>query len=525
MADDTVRSKGLRDWVRTLWRRRLIVLSFALVLPALVFAFSMQQPVVYGATARVIVENSSTTFNAAAGQNLGDKLPDDRQVATLASFVVTPEVANRVNEALGTDTSFRTYHRETVTATPDSAANVINVSATQPTAEQARDLANAFAQQFVEWRRSTQQNLIDEAIDVINGQLADADPGTQSFADLNDRLSQLSVLRALSTGGVEVGDLAQAPQSPGSPRPLRNSVLAFIAGLVLGVGVALLVDALDVKVHSVAEIEALTDIPVIATIPPLSKSRDGISMLSDSRGAVAEAYRFLRTNIDLANFSHDVRSLLITSPLPQQGKSTTVANLALVMLRAGKRVAVVEGDLRRPTLHSQFRVPNQQGVTSVIAGTASVNEAAHHLRLRESGATVTTLSESHATPQTLQAARGVGEDGSLELTLLTSGPLPPNPGEMVASAQLASLVDDLEKDADYVLVDAPPLLAVGDATALASIVDGVIIVVRLGQTTREMIRHVEDFVSRVPARRMGIVVTGVSRAAGGETYRYNAYLD
>jgi polysaccharide biosynthesis transport protein len=516
-------SRGLREWARALWRRRLIILSFVIVLPALVLVFSLQQSKEYRTSARVMVENSSTTFNAAAGQNLGDKLPDDRQVATLAGFVITPEIANRVNESLGTDTLFRTYRRA-VTATPDSASNVIVVSATQATPQQARDVANAFANEFVAWRRGTQQALLDEAIQVVKDQLAGTSPGSQSRADVNDRLSQLTVLRALSTGGVEVGSQAQAPQFPSSPKPLRNTVLAAFAGLLLGVGVALLVDALDVKVHSVAEIEGLTDIPVIAAIPRLPRTHNGISVLNDSRGAVAEAYRILRTNIDLANFSHDVRSLLVTSLLPQQGKSTTIANLSLVMLRANKRVVVLEGDLRRPSLHSMFNVANRQGVTSVISGAVSVEEASHHLRLREASPTVTTLYENPAKHREReQAAGAVVGNGGFDLTLLTSGPLPPNPGEMVSSQLFADLVDEVGKQADYVLVDAPPLLSLGDATALASMVDGIVIVVRLEQTTRHMVDQIETFLARVPARRMGIVVTGVPRSEGHGTYRYDQY--
>ena len=185
--------------------------------------------------------------------------------------------------------------------------------------------------------------------------------------------------------------------------------------------------------------------------------------------------------------------------------------------------------MRRPSLHRLFDVSNSRGVSSVVAGVVKLDEAISRLTFRNKARTVTTASTA-ATPQALKEdaapAAQVSEKPAaqeLGLSLLTSGPLPPNPGEMVTSQQLSDLLTELTYTHDYVLVDAPPLMAVGDAATLAGKVDGVIIVVRLDQTTREVMERIEEFVHRIPARALGLVVTGVQRRAGQKAYRYQSY--
>jgi len=216
---------------------------------------------------------------------------------------------------------------------------------------------------------------------------------------------------------------------------------------------------------------------------------------------------------------------MVTSPLPSQGKSTTIANLAIALLRAGKRVALVEGDLRRPSLHRFFKITNARGVSSVVSGATSLGEAAQVLMFHDSTVTVATPGDRNPVGPSSADAVTTTTDGDLRLVLLPSGPLPPNPGEIVTSQQLADILTTLKKDADYVLVDAPPMFAVGDAAAMAALVDGIIVVLRLEQTTADTLKSVEEFFTRVPAKALGIVVTGVPRRGKGRYSGYQEYYE
>ncbi len=269
-------------------------------------------------------------------------------------------------------------------------------------------MANAFATSFVQWRRQQQQSALSGAISTVQQQIATASPADR--AALVQRQRQLILLKALTTGDVAVGEAAQVPGSPSKPRPLRNGVLAFAAAFVLGIGLAFVRQSLDVKIHSVQELENLTDLPILGEIPEFSKEereKSKLITLEDSRGQISESYRFLRANIEFVDFNRDVKSILITSPLPTQGKSTTIANLAVSLLRADKKVAIVEGDLRRPTLHRLFDVSNSRGVSSVVAGVVKLDEAISRLTFRNRARTVTTASTA-AAEQALKEAIGAG---------------------------------------------------------------------------------------------------------------------
>jgi capsular polysaccharide biosynthesis protein/Mrp family chromosome partitioning ATPase len=523
----------LRHYVQAIWRRKWLILQFVVIIPALVLVVSLRQTKVYDATARVMVEGQSSTYNAVAGQNLGDRPPDDRTVATLAGFVATPETAQKVIGQLALTTSTRELLKH-VASTPDTNANVIMITASDHSPQRAAAIANAFAQQFVTWRQTSQQAALESALTILDAQMAKVKHNSAAYLNLVDKQSQLAVLKALTTGGVEVGEVAQVPTSPASPKPLRTTFLAIVAALIIGIGVAFLREALDVKIHTIEQLQELTQLPIIGTIAALPKGyqqSDKLVTLDDPRSPAAESFRFLRTNVGFMNFNHDVKSILVTSPLPSQGKSTTIANLAVVMLRGGLRVAAVEGDLRRPALHRFFHVDNARGLTSVIAGQATMAEASHLLTFRDGGAPVGPSERNDARLETVDVAVDVSDDAAhggtapksdnLQLQLLTSGPLPPNPGELATSQQLADVIDTLKQNNDYVLVDAPPLFAVGDATALAGRVDGVLVIVNLESTTRDMIRQIEEFFARIPARKMGLVVTGIApsaRSRGHNTY-------
>jgi len=200
--------------------------------------------------------------------------------------------------------------------------------------------------------------------------------------------------------------------------------------------------------------------------------------LSDPRSPGAEAYRSLRTNLEFSSLDEPLRTMVVTSPAPEAGKSTTLANLAVALAQAGKQVILVDCDLRRPSLHDIFGIANTAGLTSVI------------------------LDDTTSTPP-------LRETGVAGLRLLTSGPLPPNPAELLGSRRMAGLIQTLREQADMVLFDAPPVIAVTDAAILASQVDGVLLVLNAGVTRREHAQRARVALDKVNARLVGTVLNNV----------------
>ncbi|MCW5849160.1 MAG: CpsD/CapB family tyrosine-protein kinase [Anaerolineae bacterium] len=210
-----------------------------------------------------------------------------------------------------------------------------------------------------------------------------------------------------------------------------------------------------------------------------TRSTSDLVTLSQPHSAAAEAYRTVRTSLDFSSLDRSLRTLVVTSAAPNEGKSTTLANLGVTLAQAGRRTLLVDADLRRPSLHHIFRLPNSAGLTTML------------------------LDESTLAAPPFQVGPVEG------LLVLTSGPLPPNPAELMASRRIEALVAALRDQADIVLFDAPPLIAVSDAATLAARVDGVILVVQAEKTKREHVQRAKTLLDRAKAHLIGAVLTDV----------------
>jgi Mrp family chromosome partitioning ATPase len=290
-------------------------------------------------------------------------------------------------------------------------------------------------------------------------------------------------------------------------------------GLVLGVGLAFAVDAVDTRVRSSAEIGHRLRLGLVGRIPPpprkLQRS-DKLVMVAQPSGTQAEAFRVLRTNLDFARLGGDVRSILVTSALEQEGKSTTAANLAVALARSGKKTCLVNLDLRRPYLEHFFRLQGTYGITDVALGLATLEQALVPIDLS------TGLASEHAAPQERTAALAAdGDAGALDV--LASGPLPPDPGEFAGTRKLAEILLGLRQRYDIVVIDTSPLLRVGDAMTLSSRVDGLIVVTRLNVVSRPILSELARVLESAPTAKLGYVVTGSGRQvayAGSHSYGF-----
>jgi Mrp family chromosome partitioning ATPase len=294
------------------------------------------------------------------------------------------------------------------------------------------------------------------------------------------------------------------------PRPTRNGALGIALGLVLGLGLAFLWEALDTRVHSADEIEERLGLPLLARIPAPSRRlrrQNALAMLANPRGVDAETFRMLKMNLEFTQLGRDVQTVMVTSAVEREGKSTTVANLAVALARAGESVCLVDLDLRRPFLDRFFEIEGP-GLTQVLLGQVELQEALTPIVLSPAGGFVETIRNGHGKP-----------DGGV-LYVLTAGAIPPNAGELVAGERVARVLEELRERFTTVLIDAPPTLQVGDAMALSSRVDALFVVTRLNVVRRPMVKEFRRALDASPALKLGFVLTD---AASEERYGYGAY--
>ncbi|HEX2042278.1 MAG TPA: polysaccharide biosynthesis tyrosine autokinase, partial [Acidimicrobiales bacterium] len=313
------------------------------------------------------------------------------------------------------------------------------------------------------------------------------------------KLDELQVDAALKSGGAQLVAQAQVPDEPFRPQPVRSGLLALAVGLFIGTGLAFLVEYLDDSVKTKDDMGRIApSIPVIGLIPavPGWKATDEARTVSltEPQSPAAEAYRTLRTSIQFLALERPVRTLQVTSPSAQEGKTTTLVNLGVALARAGQQVILVCCDLRRPRLHEFFGLDNGTGFTSVLLGKVPLSAALQ--------------------PVTQQN----------RLSLLASGPLPPNPSELLASRRTVDVLTSLQSEADVVLIDSPPVLPVTDALVLSGRVDATLLVAVSGATTRKDAARAIELLSQVDAPLVGTVLNGVTGdAAYGYAYDYGYY--
>jgi non-specific protein-tyrosine kinase len=493
----------LRQYMRVVWRRKTVIILAALVVLVVSLGLSFLQTPVYSSTAEVLLQPrvGDTLFDP----QTGTYVDPNRAITTEIRILKGQTVRDAVRAKLGSVPP--------IAASPASTTNVIEVTAESTIAKRAADVANAYATSYIDTRRKQQvddllgaskeiQTKISDLqtqIDAANGPQRDSLIAQQSV--FKQKLDQLQVDAALKTGGAQLVTPAPVPTTPVRPKPARTGVLALAAGLLLGVGMAFLVDYLDDSVKTKDDLsKVVPDRPVIGLIPLVEGWRADeapkLISIDEPTSAAAEAYRTLRTSIQFLALDRPVRTLHVTSPGPQEGKSTTLANLGVALARAGQRVIIVCCDLRRPRIHEFFDLDNDTGFTSVLLGKVPVSAALQKV------------------------------PGQARLSVMASGPLPPNPSELLSSKRTIEVLTSLQAEADIVLIDSPPVLPVTDALVISGRVDVTILVCVSGATTRKDAARAVELLDQVDAPLVGTVLNGVSPANtygyGGQYYRYQS---
>ncbi|MGH9883690.1 MAG: GumC family protein [Pyrinomonadaceae bacterium] len=335
------------------------------------------------------------------------------------------------------------------------------------------------------------------------------------LANLLQRSKENDVVMASKPNNISIIDYAIPPEGPIGPNRMRTVFVALFLSLALGVGFALFLEYLDDTVHSTDEVERMLHLPALAAIPSLGRGarrralaapgalqkRNGhpsanpeLLMNVDGRSPLAEAYRHLRTSVLLSTAGRAPRTLLITSSLPAEGKTTTAVNTAISLAQTGASVCIVDADMRRPRLRSIFNLPDRAGLSSILCGDVSEAEMLGMVIKEESSG----------------------------LSILTSGPIPPNPAELIGSVQMRRLIATLQTEFTHVVVDSPPVSSFTDGVLISSLVDGVLLVVHCGKSSRHVVRRSRQLLQDVGAKIFGVVLNKVDLQSH-DYYYYQRY--
>ena len=524
LSEDARSEPDLREYARIVLRRKLTVFVSMAVVLAVSLAVSFFQTPKYAAKATVLLRTRTapSLFGVAV-----QPIDPARAIQTEIEVIKAQPVRELVRKKIG--------DAPTVKVSPVGQTDLIAIRAESTSARRAPIVANAYANAYIELRRT--QNLeelvassreleskiaeLQKEIDTVEAQMESVPPCVDTRttptpcsqrdsavqrrnpliaqqASFRERLDQLKVDQSLASGGAQLVTPASIPLRPFAPTPKRTAAIAVILGLLCGVALAFLFEYVDDSIKSKEEFErAVPGVGVLGLVPMVEewklKDQSRVVSISDPSSPAAEAYRILRTSIQFTGLERQVRLIQVTSASAQEGKTTTLANLAVAFASSGLRTVAVCCDLRRPRLHEFFNLDNGIGFTSVLLGSVPVNQA-------------------------LQPV-----PGHERLLVLASGPLPPNPAELLSSDLTAHLLRTLSAQADVVLIDSPPVLPVTDSLILSQRVDSTVLVSAAGVTTKKAAARAVEMLQQVDARLVGAVLNGVTEESGYGGYASRYY--
>ncbi len=517
----------LRGQLRGLWRRRLLItLVVLLVVGSSLLASWLQTPL-YQGEVRILFERSSTESLFAVDE---EQREPARVIKDEMEVIKSEAIEQAVREKIGGDTQ--------VSVEQVSETDVVIVKSQSTDRARAAISAKAYAEAYIEFRKSqaladlqvatrsveAKVNDLQSQIESLDAQINDAvraqieaavqqargtdvDPAqflsSEPIAGLNARRSQLLsqqgglkerldglvLASELQTGGARLVSATTVPTFQIAPRPIRNAIVALILGLVVGIGLALIFEYLDDRITSAEELaRVVPGVPLLGLIPLINKRRRDVESpvsLSEPSSHAAEAYRSLRTALQFVGVERAPKVFQVTSSNADEGKSSVVGNLGVALARGGQRVVLVDCDLRRATLHDMFSLSNSVGFTSAFLHRVDLDAA-------------------------VQSVPDVEN-----LAVLTSGPLPPNPSELLSAKRTAEMMTVLQETYDIVLVDSTPVLPLADAVAVSVWMDATILVVSADSTLRRDLRRTLEILRHAEAPIVGTVL---NRVTAGDHY-------
>lgn len=529
----------LRRFIDVLWKRLWLILLATVLVTGMTFYLSIISTPIYQASATLAINQGANPTTDV----YGTFMVGQRLAATYVEQIKSPVILKKAIDKLQLNRPLAEV-TDSVTVQQVRDTQLVQVSVQDANPALAQALANTLADVFIQQISESQQARFQTSLDDLNKQIAELessiaaaqraitalgiDPTTsyrdpKSFDNLSefaraefaqrqieltrDQTRLVTLLKSREdfrlamtryTDNITVFSPAELPKAPVSPRTALNVVLGLISGLVLGVSTAFLLEYLDDTLKTPEDVSQALGLTTLATVSRLRDIKDlsdGLVAARSPRLPAVEAYRLLRTNLKFVGLGNPSGSLVVTSASPTEGKTTTLANLGVVMAQGGKQVLLVDGDLRRPTLHKMFDLRVEPGLTDVLLGNVPDADAA------------------------IQPTPVEG------LSILSCGARPPNPAELLDSPQMKQLIQQLKGKADLVLFDSPPALAVTDAGLLATQTDRTLLVIDCGETRRDAARRAKESLDKIGARIAGVVLNRMVPGRGYGDYDYHYYYD
>jgi polysaccharide biosynthesis transport protein len=512
--ESTESTIDLREYVYLFWSWAWLIILAGIIAGAAAYFVSSRETPIYEATTRLLVSNPSNVSNFDTSMIDSYTMPN-----TYSEMVTDLPIMQGVVEKLKLNmTADELKGSVSVELIKDT--QILSVTVSDTDANRAAQIANTLAEVFADRVRvlqseryaSSEAGLSKQVTDMA-GQIADTNKAldvetdatnkvqlqarlteyTRLYSDLVLSYQQVRLSEAQTSTNVVVTEPATADPYPISPRTSRNTMLAVVVGMLLAAGVVFAIDMLDDTIKNPDEVRTKFNLPILGVISRHDITEGKPISEVEPRSPVAESFRALRTNLNFAAVDKPLRRIIITSPTPQDGKTTISSNLGVVFAQGEKNVVLIDADLRRPQLHHRFGLLNRLGLSDLF------------------------VQPVDKLPEILQPT------SNSRLAILTSGGLPPNPAELLTSHRMTAILDALMKGFDTILIDTPPLLTVTDAAALAQSVDGVILVAKPGSTKKAAFRQSIETLQSVHAVILGVVLNEVNPTSRKYGYYYGHY--
>jgi polysaccharide biosynthesis transport protein len=494
------------EWVLNVLRRRgVAIVACVLLAGGAAFALASRQPKRYTATASLVFSNDQLGQQVAGLQIVGNSEAQQAQQNTDVKLVQLGDMAAKTAAQLGVGLTEKQVQENLSIGAPGE-SNIVGVAATAASPGLAAAIANIYTREFVSEQQNQNHQYYSSALALVEKQLAALPARARSGAAalaLENRAQSLGVLAELRSGDVQVAQAAVVPTHPSSPRVVRDAAIGAILGLLVGLALAFLVERLDRRVREPGELESIYGLPLLGVVPEskvlAQRPRQGSEPGALLPASEADSFYLLRAHLRYFNVDRQLRTIMVASPAPGDGKTTIARHLAAAASVMGTRALLLEVDLRRCTLAAQMGIEPGPGLADVLIGAVTLQAAVQSIEV------------------------GPANDGGpmrRTLDVLVAGAIAaPNPTELLESRAMIELVGRLKATYDLIVIDTPPLTAVSDAFPLIGQVDGVIVVGRLGSVRRDAARRLHQTLDGAGAPLLGVVANGY-KARRSDAYGY-----
>ncbi len=514
----------IKRYLALIWRWVWLIILGVVIAGGTAFLVSKNTTPVYRAEARYLIDEAP---GAGSSNEYSQILTEQRLAQTYVQIMTTNQVLEETIQRLELPFTINQLKSKVTVSAPQE-TQILVVSVEDTNNKRAADIADTIGEVFITQNLARESQRYAEPIanwesrmaeigaeiedldQQINAYAAAESPEEQTllsrletqrnearirYTEAFNELNDLQVSQIQESNNIQPIEPAAVPGSPIRPRVMNNTLLAAAVGGMLALGIIFLIEYLDDTVKTPDQVMEDTGLSTLGAVAFIKGDQPGDRVVTHirPRDPISEAYRVLRTNLSFSAIDKELQDLLITSSSPGEGKSTTVANLATVMAQTGKRVIVVDADLRRPVQHKVFALPNNQGLTTAL------------------------LDQKTAVSSHIQSTP------IRNLRVMTSGPIPPNPAELLNSQRMAQVLAELREEAEIIIYDTPPVLTVADASILSSQVDGCILIIETGKTRRDTFIQAAQRLHKTGSNLFGVVMNRLRPGRSGYYYDYYYY--